>query len=107
MDPGEHLVIYCCMNGPARPCSLRTQRHSGWNHRCTSTVDYIHCRCPGDSNPYAIFLGPANEERMSASEIEHGLRELEAAGLQPTTSMAGDLSIPEVGRTRPRPSKGR
>jgi hypothetical protein len=36
---------------------------------------------PDRNNPYAIFLGPTNEERMSASEIEHGLRELEAAGL--------------------------
>jgi hypothetical protein len=38
-------------------------------------------RDPDLNNPYAIFLGPTNEERMSASEIEHGLRELEAAGL--------------------------
>ena len=36
---------------------------------------------PDRNNPYAIFLGPTNQERMSASEIEHGLRELEAAGL--------------------------
>jgi len=36
---------------------------------------------PDRNSPYAIFLGPTNEERMSASEIEHGLRELEAVGL--------------------------
>ena len=36
---------------------------------------------PDRNNPYAIFLGPINGERMSASEIEHGLRELEATGL--------------------------
>jgi hypothetical protein len=36
---------------------------------------------PDRNNPYAIFLGPTNNERMSAGEIEHGLRELEAAGL--------------------------
>jgi hypothetical protein len=38
-------------------------------------------RDPDLNSPYAIFLGPTNQERMSASEIEHGLRELEAAGL--------------------------
>jgi hypothetical protein len=38
-------------------------------------------RDPDLTNPYAIFLGPTNEERMSASEIEHGLRELKATGL--------------------------
>jgi hypothetical protein len=32
---------------------------------------------PDRNNPYAIFLGPTNEERMSASEIEHGLCELD------------------------------
>jgi hypothetical protein len=36
---------------------------------------------PDLNSPYAIFFGPTNGERMSASEIEHGLRELEAAGL--------------------------
>ena len=36
---------------------------------------------PGGNNPYAIFLGPTNQERMSAGEIERGLHELEAAGL--------------------------
>lgn len=36
-------------------------------------------REPDLNNPYAIFL--ANEERMSAGEIERGLRELEAEGL--------------------------
>lgn len=36
---------------------------------------------PDRNNPYAIFLGPTNQERMSAGEIERGLRELEAAGL--------------------------
>jgi hypothetical protein len=30
---------------------------------------------------YAVFLGPTNQERMSAGEIERALRELEAAGL--------------------------
>lgn len=38
-------------------------------------------RDPDRNNPYAIFLGPTNQERMSAGEIERGLRELEAAGL--------------------------
>jgi hypothetical protein len=38
-------------------------------------------RDPDLNNPYAIFLGPTNQERMSAGEIERGLRELEAAGL--------------------------
>lgn len=38
-------------------------------------------RDPDLNNPYAIFLGPTNRQRMSATEIEHGLRELEAAGL--------------------------
>jgi hypothetical protein len=36
---------------------------------------------PDRNNPYAIFLGPTNEERISASELERGLRELDAAGL--------------------------
>lgn len=36
---------------------------------------------PDLNNPYAIFLGPTNRQRISATEIEHGLRELEAAGL--------------------------
>ncbi|MGH2973937.1 MAG: hypothetical protein ACRDLL_03590 [Solirubrobacterales bacterium] len=36
---------------------------------------------PDLTNPYAIFLGPVNQQRMSAGEIEHGLRELEAARL--------------------------
>lgn len=34
---------------------------------------------PDLNNPYAIFL--VTEERISAGEIERGLRELEAAGL--------------------------
>jgi hypothetical protein len=38
-------------------------------------------RDPDLSNPYAIFLGPTNRQRLTATEIEHGLRELEAAGL--------------------------
>lgn len=38
-------------------------------------------RDPERSNPYAIFLGPTNGQRLTATEIEHGLRELEDAGL--------------------------
>ena len=36
---------------------------------------------PDLNNPYAIFLGPVNQRRFSASAIEHGLRELGAANL--------------------------
>lgn len=36
---------------------------------------------PDLNNPYAIFLGPVNQERLSAREIELGLRELETARL--------------------------
>jgi hypothetical protein len=36
---------------------------------------------PDLNNPYAIFLGPTNQQQMSASEIEGGLRELEEASL--------------------------
>ena len=36
---------------------------------------------PDLNTPYAIFLGPTNNERFSAREIEDGLRELEAASL--------------------------
>lgn len=38
-------------------------------------------RDPDLSNPYAVFLGPTNRQRLTAAEIEHGLRELETAGL--------------------------